>query len=95
MATKIDASTLDLQEKMVALNRVSKTVKVLAGVALFRPCLCYAQAMVRIRCPKIGGACSPGGGRANHGAKRSYPSTRKKHAQACFFQRNLPFRQVK
>ncbi|MBQ2736501.1 MAG: 30S ribosomal protein S5 [Clostridia bacterium] len=27
MATKIDASTLDLQEKMVALNRVSKTVK--------------------------------------------------------------------
>ena len=27
MATKIDASTLDLQERMVALNRVSKTVK--------------------------------------------------------------------
>ena len=27
MATKIDAATLDLQEKMVALNRVSKTVK--------------------------------------------------------------------
>ena len=27
MATKIDASTLDLKEKMVALNRVSKTVK--------------------------------------------------------------------
>ena len=27
MSTKIDASTLDLQEKMVALNRVSKTVK--------------------------------------------------------------------
>ena len=27
MATKIDASTLDPQEKMVALNRVSKTVK--------------------------------------------------------------------
>ena len=27
MATKIDASTLDLQERMVSLNRVSKTVK--------------------------------------------------------------------
>ena len=27
MALKIDAATLDLQEKMVALNRVSKTVK--------------------------------------------------------------------
>ena len=27
MAVKIDASTLDLQERMVALNRVSKTVK--------------------------------------------------------------------
>ncbi len=27
MSIKIDASTLDLQEKMVALNRVSKTVK--------------------------------------------------------------------
>ena len=27
MSTKIDAATLDLQEKMVALNRVSKTVK--------------------------------------------------------------------
>ena len=27
MATKIDAATLDLKEKMVALNRVSKTVK--------------------------------------------------------------------
>lgn len=27
MATKIDATTLDLQERMVALNRVSKTVK--------------------------------------------------------------------
>ena len=27
MAQKIDASTLDLQERMVALNRVSKTVK--------------------------------------------------------------------
>lgn len=27
MANKIDASTLDLQERMVALNRVSKTVK--------------------------------------------------------------------
>ena len=27
MATKIDASTLDLQERMVAINRVSKTVK--------------------------------------------------------------------
>ena len=27
MAKKIDASTLDLQERMVALNRVSKTVK--------------------------------------------------------------------
>ena len=27
MANRIDASTLDLQEKMVALNRVSKTVK--------------------------------------------------------------------
>ena len=27
MAKKIDAATLDLQEKMVALNRVSKTVK--------------------------------------------------------------------
>ena len=27
MATRIDASTLDLQERMVALNRVSKTVK--------------------------------------------------------------------
>ena len=27
MATKFDASTLDLQERMVALNRVSKTVK--------------------------------------------------------------------
>ena len=27
MATEIDASTLDLQERMVALNRVSKTVK--------------------------------------------------------------------
>ena len=27
MAIKIDASTLDLQERMVALNRVSKTVK--------------------------------------------------------------------
>ena len=27
MATKIDASTLDLQERLVALNRVSKTVK--------------------------------------------------------------------
>ena len=27
MVTKIDASTLDLQERMVALNRVSKTVK--------------------------------------------------------------------
>ena len=27
MANKIDAATLDLQEKMVALNRVSKTVK--------------------------------------------------------------------
>ena len=27
MATKIDASTLDLQERMVALNHVSKTVK--------------------------------------------------------------------
>ena len=27
MATKIDASTLDLQERIVALNRVSKTVK--------------------------------------------------------------------
>ena len=27
MATRIDPSTLDLKEKMVALNRVSKTVK--------------------------------------------------------------------
>ena len=27
MSLKIDAATLDLQEKMVALNRVSKTVK--------------------------------------------------------------------